>query len=345
MSLPLRLWLGGLLGVLLACRPAPSKSPELARPSQRALQAGMVVELHPSASRRFGLPYPPSLEAIERLGFDHIVIPLAFELPAAGYPIRRGAPSDAEVLVIAADARSRGLGVVLMPLLSVVGSPGLWRGQLAPRNEARFWGEYVAAIRAAAELAERAGAVRLYVGSEMNRLAGGRRRHRWCEVAAAARRRFPEGELAYAFHHAALARRDPAGCVDVVGVNAWFPLSSDADAEVEALRRGFEGRLPEMADLYEEVSRPLVISELGYPSVDGGAVRPWQDRQGGFLDLEEQRRAYAASLTVLLQVPWISGVTIWSAFGPGGRFDRGFSPLGKPAEKVLERVLFDRIGE
>ncbi|MCB1733536.1 MAG: hypothetical protein KDI21_23895, partial [Halieaceae bacterium] len=78
--------------------------------------------------------------------------------------------------------------------------------------------------------------------------------------------------------------------------------------------------------------------EVGYPSLDGAAIAPWDHTRGAPVDLEEQRRAYAAATAALLELA-PAGVFFWTWLGEGGRFDRHYTPRGKPAEAVLRRYL------
>jgi hypothetical protein len=77
-----------------------------------------------------------------------------------------------------------------------------------------------------------------------------------------------------------------------------------------------------------------MITEVGWPSVDGGAVHPWDYTADGAVDVEEQRRAYRAFARA-----WggtaLAGVFFWEWSGAGGAADRGYTPRDKPAECVL----------
>ena len=93
----------------------------------------------------------------------------------------------------------------------------------------------------------------------------------------------------------------------------------------------------------EEVGRPVLLMEAGFPS----SSRAWGDAAlgQGELDLEEQERLYTsfsgALETVRGESDVIRGTYLWRweiEPGAGGARDRGYSPQGKTAEAVLQRM-------
>jgi hypothetical protein len=73
---------------------------------------------------------------------------------------------------------------------------------------------------------------------------------------------------------------------------------------------------------------------VGIPSRDGAARAPWDYTRDGDVDLEEQRRAFAA-LAAAWPASGLAGALIWELASEGGRDDPGYSPRGKPAWCVL----------
>jgi hypothetical protein len=55
------------------------------------------------------------------------------------------------------------------------------------------------------------------------------------------------------------------------------------------------------------------------------------------IDMEEQRRCYAAFMAAWSGVDALAAVFFWNWYGKGGAEDRGYTPKGKPAGKLLER--------
>lgn len=299
---------------------------------------GVAVPYYP----REGAPFPPDLAEVRALGARGILVPNPFVLagPTAAGP--RSGPdtlSATQVLALAKAAKAEGLAWVYMPFLTLAeGSAADWRGNLRPADPEEWWRSYQQLLVQAAELAQRGEASGLVIGSELSSLSGEGTEGRWAQSAAVARRLFG-GPLIYAANHDAVHHTAPYGSVDIIGVSAYHALSSDPDAGVEVLVKRWRGIAHGLAELSLRHQKPVWVVELGYPSRDGAAVRPWDYGSGGVLDLEEQRAAYFAATLALSQTPEVEAVFFWQWHGTGGSLDRGYSVRGKPAERVLRRYF------
>ncbi len=127
--------------------------------------------------------------------------------------------------------------------------------------------------------------------------------------------------------------------LDYIGVNAYPSLASAAGADVDALVRGYAPTVACLERLAARYRRPVLVTEIGFPSVRGAAIKPWQwPEHGDTVDLEEQARAYEATFRALWREPWLAGLYFWKwpidgrGGGPG---DPEYTPLGKPAAEVL----------
>ncbi len=123
--------------------------------------------------------------------------------------------------------------------------------------------------------------------------------------------------------------------VDYVGVTAYNELTSKKDATEEELARAWVPVRDQLVAFARKVDRPLVITEIGYTSQDGAAVHPWDYTLKSGVDLEEQRRCYAAFVDAWKDEPGLAGVFWWNWYGAGGAKDTSYTPKGKPAEQVL----------
>jgi len=126
--------------------------------------------------------------------------------------------------------------------------------------------------------------------------------------------------------------------LDYLSVNNYYPLASTPSTRVEDLLPGAE----RLADRLEAVSRkwhkPILFTEVGYPSVRGGSNEPWAEGAGRGISLEEQAAAYEATFRAFSTRPWFRGMFWWkwpSSGRGGGPQDPSFTPLGKPAAEVL----------
>lgn len=308
---------------------------------------GVGLGAWPAEAERRGFAFPPDLEEVRGLGANHVLIPVTLEqesIYASSIGPSATTPTDQELAALIRSAHRARLRVSLMPLIEVQsGERDHWRGVLVPRDEAAWWASYEQTVRHYATLAAREDVALFVLGSELTSLSTDRHQKHWHHVAEVARRHFP-GPLAWVSNHDALDHRGALAAVDVAGVSAYFPLADDPDAAPPELAARFQQVLVRLEAYQREVDQPLVLFEVGFPSVDGAAMAPWDYTTGAPIDLEEQRAAYAAVARGLARAPFIEGALFWGWFGPGGAFDRYYTVRDKPAEAEVRRLLIARRG-
>jgi len=327
-------WLGALvMAVLSAATPA-------AAAPVRGVALGLFAE-------DAGWSYRPLLDEIAAAGADHVelVVPW-YQADAASTAIvdhPRYTPTPAAIVAAIRDARAAGLAVTLFPIvrLSAPRTPAEWRGTLAPADRAAWWRSYRARLVDLARVAAREHVAVLSVGSELSTLDGAGDRAAWAETVAAVRRVF-HGSLMYSGnwdHFRDVAVYD---LVDVVGLCAYFALvEPDAPSTVDDLTRGWRDWRVELERFFGPRGRPIVFTELGYRSIHGAGAAPWDEGTPGTVDLDEQRRCYAAFRRVFSAAPpeRFGGVYFWNWYGWGGATSRGYTPRDKPALDEL-RAFF-----
>lgn len=322
------------LVALVGCAPAAVPPP----PADALL--GFAVGLHPQASARHGLAYPPRLVEVAGLGARAVLLPV----PIAQHDLRSvdvyetgRTPARADLARVVARAHRRGLTTVVMPVLEVdTGGPAAWRGRLRPADTEAWFSAYGTYLEGLATWCAAHRVDTLVIGSELSSLSVDGAP--WARLSARIRRVF-SGRLAFVVNHDALDLVAPLAHVDLAGVSAYFPLTDGLDPSEAALAAAWQSNLREIRAFSARVDRPVVLFEVGYPSVDGAARRPWDDTTGAPLDLEEQRAAYAAAVDALLGAPEVRGVFFWTWFGPGGPHDRTYTPRGKPAAQEAARLF------
>ena len=211
---------------------------------------------------------------------------------------------------------------------------GLWRGKLVPRDGAAWWASYKRFILHYAVLSSDEGASMFSVGSELGNMEPDD--GRWRALIGEVRGVFG-GALTYSANWDHFTHVGFWDALDYVGVNAYHPITRDPKASEAELLSAWRLIRDRVLGWRAFVGRPLLFTEIGYPSVDGGAVRPYAHAARGRVDLEEQRRAYQAFVDAWDDQPDLGGVFVWLWTGDGGPADAGYSPRGKPAERVLRR--------
>ncbi len=244
----------------------------------------------------------------------------------------------ARFLETAAYARKKGLRLTLLPIVLIrhAGDDD-WRGTLKPKNVGQFWLSYNRFLMHWTDLARQARVEMLYVGSEFCSLE--RSRSAWERIIANARGRSGSW-LTYSVNwdHYEVPKFWPL--LDQVGMTAYFELTKDKDAPYKELVAAWRKVRKDLAQASKKLNRPLVLTELGYPSQNGANTAPWnyylaQDD----IDLEEQADCFRAFAEVMSDAPFLWGVYIFDFFEKGGPEDHTYAIWNKPAWKVVQQFL------
>lgn len=240
-------------------------------------------------------------------------------------------PSLESVRVAATRARSLGLDVVLKVHVDL--ADGTWRGHIEPDDPTAWFQSYRDFLLPWVDLAVELGSSHFVVGTEL----AGTVRHEtlWRETIAAVRARYA-GTLVYAASWDEASRVPFWDALDRVGVDAYFPVAVRAEAGRAELLAGWQPWLDRLERLHRQTHRPVLLTEIGYPSIDGAGMTPYRV-PAGRIDLGEQADLYWAALQATGENEWIVGLVWWNwlAGGGGGPGDRDYTPAGKPAAQEL----------
>jgi hypothetical protein len=293
-----------------------------------------------------------SLDKLQSLEVDSVaIVPYAFmaersRVTPLDVPERAGSETDEAVIHAIRAAKSRGMTVLLKPQIWLRRS---WPGEIEPDGrdeEDRFFREYGRWIRHYALMAEKHGVELLAIGTELSKMTRGRT-SRW-EIIIRDIRVLYRGRLVYAANWG--NEVEQVGfwpLLDFIGVDFYYPLSSEDSPSDEALRAGFESALDPIRALSRRFSKPVLLTEIGYTSTRSPWRSPHSSDRGREPSAEHQTRAYEAAFTALAdETSWIRGTYFWkwpTDLTLGGAEDSGFTPNGKPAEEVVRRGYGSRI--
>ena len=282
------------------------------------------------------------IDEVEALGASHVIYVVQWgqkDIYSTQIGPYQWGTDDDEIERLAQATHDRGMKVVLFPILHLAEiAPGRWRGRLDPTEREVWWSNYHRFILHYAELAARVDADLYSLGSELGTMEGDV--ERWHQLAAHVRARY-QGPLTYSANWDHVQQVAFWDALDLVGINAYFPLTDSDDASQAQLTTMW-GVLQRLIGGWRwALGKPLLFTEVGYPSVDGGARRPYHYDAQGPIDLEEQRRAVAAFTTVWGPSPGFAGTFWWIWTGAGGSTDPGYSVRNKPAQAILKRWFLD----
>jgi hypothetical protein len=261
-------------------------------------------------------------------------VDLTFEAPFA--------QNRVDVLRAITQAHARGLRVMLVPHLWV--ESGEWRALIDPKTDAGWvaWADsYDAFVLAWASVAELAGADMFSAGVELRSWVTTGRAPSFARVIADIRRVY-HGVVTYSANWDDVDQTIVLGDLDVIGINAFYPLADhDGATDAELLEGGRRVR-DKVHALAEAWRKPVLFTEIGYTTRPDPAVRPWEwpdSMTHVVVDEAAQAAAYRALVAPLLDEPDFAGFFVWRVYADPDDVSQeapwGFSPRGKMAESVV----------
>ena len=119
-------------------------------------------------------------------------------------------------------------------------------------------------------------------------------------------------------------------------MTSYYPLSKLKEPTFPELLKTWQDLKKKILAFKSQYPQKLIFTEVGYPSLDGGNVNPWNYFAQAKIDVEEQALCYLAFIEAWRDTPELAGIFWWVWFDAGGLQDGGFTPKGKPAEKLLK---------
>lgn len=227
------------------------------------------------------------------------------------------------------EAHARGLKIMIKPHLAYWGSPFAWRGEIEfDSDEAwnRFWAQYTDWIVQVARACRDADG--FVVGTELDRTL--RFENRWRDLVAKVRG-VTGAALTYAANWPDYQRVPFWDAVDVVGIQAYFPVADAPSGRAAVLDAGWADRMDELRRYAAEVNRRVVFTELGYNRAHEAAVRPWGYDTDGPDAEPVQEACLRAALRAFEAEPAVVGVFLWKWF-PNPR------PVGRTFQLATPRL-------
>lgn len=127
--------------------------------------------------------------------------------------------------------------------------------------------------------------------------------------------------------------------MDIIGVNGYFPISISAKPDLKELTMGWDVHKKTLSAFAKKYDRKIVFTEIGYRSMEGATVKPWEHNTRSKFSAEIQHNAYKALFNVLWEEEWFGGMFIWKWYhnheSQGGNGDLDFTPQNKLAEKTI----------
>ncbi len=255
------------------------------------------------------------------------------------YPKAIDTPSDESLRHTIRYLQERGVHIMLKPYIDC--EDGTWRAEIEPRDWSEWFESYREFIWHYAEVAEEEGVELFCVGCEYIS-SDSTQEEEWGKTIAGIKERYSR-ELTYSANWSDYQEVCFWDELDYIGIDAYFPLGKNEDADIDELVDGWERELDTIEQWRNDAGytdKMVILTEVGYRST----VATWTSP--GFVDdfdvsLNDQELAFLSLFLTAPARPWIQGLFIWwwdnpsTADWKGGRNDNGYTPKGKPAEKLI----------
>ena len=256
-----------------------------------------------------------------------------------------GDPSMAETFLETEirNLREMGFKVMLKPHIWIGGlnlDPDNWRSKIDfddPKKRRKWFDSYTEFILSEAELAQRTGVEMLVVGTEL--VGVSKYTDEWIEIINKIRDVFT-GKITYAAEGMNAQKIEFWDVLDYIGIDAYFPLTDKHEPSLDELAQGWMKYEPEIRALSEKYDKKIIFTEIGFKSVEGTAIKPWEWKQSGKISQQEQALAFEATRRAFIDKPYLAGIFVWKYFtdmnsDERGNVEKGFTPYMKEAEKVI----------
>jgi hypothetical protein len=251
-------------------------------------------------------------------------------------------PTEAALRRTFQEARELQLRILFFPTINLrdeADNAQWWRGNIEPSDWDLWWRNYTEFNVHLARIAQEEGVEWYSLGTEMG--STHRFPDRWRQLARDVRRVF-KGKLTYSVNFDSHDSFTFGDCLDVIGMNTYDPIAKHDNYPTEAqVRDAWWWIVNKARTLQARFDRPVMITEVGYPSVAGANQGPWDFRTDKAKDLPLQKFLLDGAFGVLRN--WSDGAAVfYYLYGEnlnvkpvGGPEDRTYAVWGKPAEATL----------
>ncbi|MFQ5670092.1 MAG: hypothetical protein ACE5HD_06175 [Acidobacteriota bacterium] len=308
---------GALLSLVLATSSSGGTPPSPPARTAPAKVHGVTISTHTSGREWGWDSIVPTMKEIQSLGAGWVAIHPYAAIRGDGSVLfrdfEREKPPRHLVRPIR-EAHALGLKILVKPHLAYWGSPFRWRGEISfqdPGPWQRFWRGYrhwiLTVIRACRQ------ADGFVVGTELDRTLG--HESEWRQLISEIRG-LTDAPLTYAANWTDYQQVPFWDALDVIGVQAYFPLTDRPQASVEEIDQGWRRWMGELRLYAGEQNRKVVFTELGYNRSMAAPVRPWDHRVDGPEAEYLQEICLREALRAVEAEPSVAGVFLWKWF-PG----------------------------
>lgn len=286
-----------------------------------------------------------SLLTITKVNADWIaVLPYGYAYPDKpeifnDYPMQWWGEKKEGVVSIMQFARDHKLKIMLKPDVWIIRG---WTGNFNLDSEESWkkWeNEYTRFIIPFAIMADSMDVEIFCIGTEY-KVAATKRPEYWESLIDSVRSIY-KGKLTYAANWDEFEEISFWNKVDFIGINAYFPLSTEQTPSTETLLKAWEIPFNKIKIVQSNAKKPILFTEYGYRSVSQTTWEQWNLNKDEFvINYMSQYNAYEALFKCFWNQHWFAGGFLWQWYHSGneeGRYDKDFTPQNKPAMELIKK--------
>ena len=278
----------------------------------------------------------PTLEDIRAVGANWVAIHPYANIDADGS--LRWSKIDPEnppahIIRPILEAHRLGLSICIKPHIAYWRSPFSWRGEITFQNDEewrRFWQGYREwIIQLAAVCREADGFV---VGTELDLTLAFEAE--WRGLIEEVRNHI-DAPLTYAANWTHYERVTFWDALDVIAIQAYFPLTDDPNYDEQDIRDGWAARMRQLSAYGARHNRNILFTELGYNQSHQAPIKPWAYPVDGEDALPVQVFCLRTALAAIADEPRVVGALLWKWFPHPHPVGRNFQLAIPPIKHVI----------
>ena len=235
---------------------------------------------------------------------------------------------------------AQGLKVMVKPQIWI------WKGEFtghikmnSEEDWKKFETNYQEFIMLYAKMAAEENVETFCLGTELYEFANERTKF-WKHLISEVRKIY-KGELTYAENWDKVDKVGFWKELDMIGVDAYFPLHDGRSPNMEELRASWKPHKIQLKVLAAKENKQILFTEYGYRNTDYATKQPWDaSRAETSVNNELQSDALMALYEEFWREDWFAGGFLWKWFHDneraGGLQNNQFTPQNKPAIDVVK---------
>ncbi len=151
-----------------------------------------------------------------------------------------------------------------------------------------------------------------------------------------------KGKLTYAANWNSLQEVPFWSSLDYIGVDAYFPLSTEKQPSVATLNQAWNPIKKQLKIVSQQHKKPILFTEYGFESTDYNTKTTWGNNGKHPANTQAQANAYTSYFQSFYKESWFAGGFFWKWHLTPKTLrnpEKSFTPQNKLAQKVIQKYF------